>query len=212
MLTYNDKQKVISVLDDVLGVGTTLKTNERVHYCPFCNHHKKKLNINVENQKWHCWVCDAKGKKIYSLLRKLKVSKEYINTINKVYEDGYLITDEEKDGEPKQLFLPREFESLLKPKMNPHYLRAISYLKKRGIFESDIIKYNIGYCETGEYRNRIIIPSYDSKNMLNYFIARSFYENEKYSYKNPPISKNVISFSETRYQCYQYSTTRKGPK
>ena len=29
-------------------------------------------------------------------------------------------------------------------------------------------------------------------NMLNYFIARSFYKDEKYAYKNPPISKNII--------------------
>jgi DNA primase len=193
MLTYNDKQKVISILDDVLGVGSTLKSNERVHYCPFCNHHKKKLNINVENQKWHCWVCDAKGKKISSLLWKLKASKEYLNTIKTLYDDGYLVSDTDDDIEPTRIFLPREFQSLLKSKRNnPHYNRAINYLKKRGIFESDIIKYNIGYCESGDYMNRIIIPSYDKKNMLNYFIARSFYEDETHAYKNPPISKNVI--------------------
>jgi DNA primase len=45
----------------------------------------------------------------------------------------------------------------------------------------------------GPYANRIIIPSYDSNNKLNYFLARSFYESGL-KYKNPPVSKNVIVF------------------
>ena len=65
-------------------------------------------------------------------------------------------------------------------------------MENRGIFKDDIVKYNIGYCEEGDYKNRVIIPSYDKNNVLNYFIARSFYKNEKHAYKNPPISKNVI--------------------
>jgi DNA primase len=195
MLTYNDKQKVISILDDLLGVGTSLKNNERVHYCPFCNHHKKKLNVNLETQKYHCWVCDTKGNRIYSLLKKLKAGKQYIDIINQIYNDGYLITKEDTDDvQPKQLFLPKEFISLTKPNpKNPHYIRAIKYLTNRGISHTDIIKYNIGYCETGDYKNRIIIPSYDKNNMLNYFIARSFYKDEKFKYKNPPIGKNIVA-------------------
>jgi len=44
------------------------------------------------------------------------------------------------------------------------------------------------------YSNRIIIPSYDLDNRLNYFIARSIHSEEKFKYKNPPVSKNVIMF------------------
>ena len=44
------------------------------------------------------------------------------------------------------------------------------------------------------YSNRIIIPSYDLDNRLNYFIARSIHAEEKFKYKNPPVSKNVIMF------------------
>ncbi len=45
----------------------------------------------------------------------------------------------------------------------------------------------------GPYASRIIIPSYDCNNKLNYFLARSFYESGL-KYKNPPVSKNVIVF------------------
>ena len=66
-------------------------------------------------------------------------------------------------------------------------------MKKRNITNKDIIKYEIGFCEEGLYRNRIIIPSYDNNNKLNYFIARNFYKGGM-KYKNPPVSKNVIMF------------------
>jgi DNA primase (bacterial type) len=58
----------------------------------------------------------------------------------------------------------------------------------------EVLKYNIGYCEEGLYSGRIIIPSYNEDGELNYFVARSFYEDEKMKYKNPPVSRDVIVF------------------
>ena len=44
-------------------------------------------------------------------------------------------------------------------------------MTKIDLTKEDIIRYNIGYCDTGMYSNRIIIPSYDRDNRLNYFIV-----------------------------------------
>lgn len=96
-----------------------------------------------------------------------------------------------------KLQLPKEFKQLyFKPSglFNPIYNTAIHYLSQRGIKESEIVKYNIGYCEDGLYGGRIIIPSYDDSGELNYFIARSFYEDETMKYKNPPVNRDVIVF------------------
>jgi DNA primase len=105
---------------------------------------------------------------------------------------------EEDDENTSQLFLPSEFKSALELSnsiTNPLERNAISYLKQRGITKKHIIKYNIGFCPKGLYGGRIIVPSYDSKNQLNYFIARSIFPEEKQKYKNPPVSKDVIVFS-----------------
>ena len=195
MLSQRDKSTIIGILDETLGVGTSLKGNEQAHHCPFCHHHKKKLQINLDTQQWHCWVCDAKGKKITSLLKRLHVDSKRVRKIYEIYGDDYIVstsTEEEK----VELRLPNEFRSLLKePKgLNPLFRKVKQYAKQRGITREDIIKYNIGYCDSGHYANRIIIPSYDSDNRLNYFIARSVYDEEKFKYKNPPVSKNVIMF------------------
>ena len=195
MLSGKNKIVVITILDTTLGVGSSLKGNEQQHHCPFCHHHKKKLQVNLDTQQWHCWVCNSKGRSISSLLRKLNVDKRDLDRLHKIYGDepAYSPTEEYVI----KLQLPKEFKQLhFKPSglFNPVYNKAIHYLTQRGITDSEIVKYNIGYCEDGLYSGRIIIPSYDESGELNYFIARSFYEDEKMKYKNPPVNRDVIVF------------------
>ena len=197
MLSHHEKQSVINILDDILGVGTSMKNDEQAHYCPFCHHHKKKLQINLKTQKWHCWVCDAKGKRIQRLLKRLNVDSRKLKKIYEIYGDDYVVYSKDTEEEQVELRLPNEFQSLLKVpkgKVNPLYRKVLDYAKSRNLSKEDIRKYNIGYCDSGHYANRIIIPSYDSDNRLNYFIARSVFTEEKFKYKNPPVSKNVIMF------------------
>jgi len=52
----------------------------------------------------------------------------------------------------------------------------------------------MGYCDSGKYRNMIIIPSYDENGKLNYFSARSFDKNSYIKYRNPDCSRNIIPF------------------
>ena len=113
-----------------------------------------------------------------------------------IYGDDYVVYNSTEEEKEIELRLPNEFQSLLKePKgFNPLFRKVKEYADKRGITKEDITRYNIGYCDSGHYANRIIIPSYDSNNRLNYFIARSVFDEEKFKYKNPPVSKNVIMF------------------
>lgn len=197
MLSHHEKQQVINILDDVLGPGTSMKGDEQAHYCPFCHHHKKKLQVNLQTQQWHCWVCDAKGKRIQRLLRRLQVDSHKLKKIYEIYGDDYVVYSNTTEEEKVELRLPNEFRSLLeepKGKINPLFRKVKDYARKRGITQGDIKRYNIGYCDSGHYANRIIIPSYDNDNRLNYFIARSVYDEEKFKYKNPPVSKNIIMF------------------
>ena len=194
MLNTTQKHTVISVLDSTLGYHSTLKGNELAFYCPFCHHHKQKLQVNTETQKWHCWTCNSGGKKLTSLLRKLDVDKKTISVIREIYGDTNY--NPQKDDSDAKVFinLPKEYISLAtEPKgFNPEYKHAMHYLTQRGIGMAEIVKYNIGYCKDGLYARRIIIPSYNSDGSLNYFISRSYYSEERMKYKNPPISKNIV--------------------
>ena len=164
MLSQRDKSVIINILDEVLGVGTSLRGNEQAHHCPFCHHHKKKLQVNLETQQWHCWVCDSKGRKIQTLLRRLHVDSKKIKKVYEIYGDDYIVSATPTDEEKVELRLPSEFKSLLvEPKgLNPLYRKVVQYAKDRGITKEDIIRYNIGYCDGGIYTNRITIEIIDS--------------------------------------------------
>jgi len=70
-------------------------------------------------------------------------------------------------------------------------LYPLNYLKSRGILKEDIIRWKIGYCMEGEYKGRIVIPSFGLTGHCNYFTARTFTDDWK-KYFNPPISRDII--------------------
>ena len=60
-----------------------------------------------------------------------------------------------------------------------------------------MIKHSMGYTTQGVYRGRIVIPSFDGDDKINYFVARS-YINHKMKYKNPEYPKEEIIFNESK--------------
>ena len=78
------KYELVKLLEKVLYPSYEMKGGEHAFHCPFCNHHKKKLQVNFETQKWHCWVCNAGGHKIGILLRKINAPKQIISEVLKI--------------------------------------------------------------------------------------------------------------------------------
>ena len=187
---------LIILLESVLGTSYKTSRGNHAFKCPFCQHHKNKLEINVvTNEKsenpWHCWVCEAKGKTIRSLFKSTKVPANKIAELNMIVVPGKKEFKQHLDV----ISLPKEFISLINiDKLDKvtslEARRALRFLKKRGITQEDIIKYNIGFCYDGPYKNRVIIPSYDETGSVNYFIARAFID-EMTKYKNPPTDAKL---------------------
>ena len=187
-----NKLRLVQLLESVLSNGNLNdKSKEITYQCPFCKHHKKKLNINLISEKWHCWVCGIGGHKISGLFRKLKVEKRFYDLLNKIVGSSINVNTSKNY---EHLVLPQEFISLSKTnKNNPEVKNALTYLKKRNITSQDILKYNIGYCEKGKYGGMIIIPSYDKDGLLNFFTGRSYYD-VNFKHLNPTVSKDIIGF------------------
>jgi hypothetical protein len=189
-------QALVAIVNSVLGSGKATSKGNYAYYCPFCKHHKPKLEVNFTENKeginpWQCWVCSKRGKKLTQLLKALDIPKEKIIELKSYLKvDTQDITPVSTD----KVHLPKEFISLINPPKSVMAKHAIAYLKKRGINDDDIIKYNLGYCESGTYANRIIVPSYDENGALNYFTARSFEKDNPVKYKNPNASRNIIPF------------------
>ena len=190
--------KIVNLLSRVVGnTGRRLKkSNEYMFWSPFISHHKPKLQINIQTQKWHCWVSNQGGHNLFQLFKKLKASKEHFDELVDIVGDSKSLSLSSKFNKVKDkkiVRLPNEFVPLWKDGINIIKKHAMIYLQNRGINLIDIIRYGIGYCEEGLYANRIIVPSYSSDGELNYFVGRDIYEGGM-KYKNPPVSKNVIGF------------------
>ena len=160
-------------------------------WSPFISHHKPKLQINVQTQKWHCWVSNQGGHNLFQLFKKLKASKEHFDELVELVGDKKYVRKNTNKEDKKIVRLPNEFKPLWLDGNSIIRKHAIVYLKNRGITLVDVIRYGMGYCEEGLYANRIIVPSYSSDGELNYFVGRDIYEGGM-KYKNPPVSKDVI--------------------
>jgi len=190
-------QPLIALANSVLGTGKQTARGNFAYHCPFCNHHKPKLEINfTENKKgenpWHCWVCDKRGKRLAQIFKQVSASPKAMEELRALVKTE---TAEKEVVVSEAVNLPKEFKTFKNISQNNIIGRhALAYLKSRNITEEDILKYNIGYCESGPYKNMVIIPSYDGEGRLNYFTGRSFEKDVKIKYKNPSVSRDIIPF------------------
>jgi len=183
---------VDSLLKELLGVGDVKSKGNKAYFCPFCKHHKKKLEVHPDSGRWNCWVCNTRGLSIYSLLKKLDVDKKYFNALSQF--NTYTHTQTTIVGE-SALSLPRDFTPLYEPFPDSfESKRVISYLSSRGVTEDLIKKYKIGYCPIGSYQQRIIIPSYDRDGRLNFFVSRAYRDNTTSPYRNPNTCRDIVFF------------------
>ena len=187
---------LVNLVNGVLGTGKRTARGNQSYSCPFCHHHKPKLEVNFTENKeginqWACWACGKKGKTIRSLFKQVEVDSSYFHELSKLVKN----VSRDDIGEVKHsiLELPKEFKTFLNNKdiISRH---AFTYLKERDITKQDILKYNIGYCDSGQYAKMIVIPSYDANGKLNYYTARSFEKDPYTKYRNPETSRDIIPF------------------
>tara|TARA_B100001123_G_scaffold74689_3_gene84267 strand:+ start:90568 stop:91506 length:939 start_codon:yes stop_codon:yes gene_type:complete len=190
-----NRQQAKKILHETFGYYSD-KGNELLFACPACDHHKRKLSVNLDKNAFKCWVCDYRGRNIRHLVRRfgsyrqLQKWDEISGRADLSGFDSLFMVSSERN-EKQKLDLPEEFETLTSTKIPATGTYAHKYLMSRGLSRSDIVRWKIGYCFSGEYRNRIIVPSFDEDGDVNYFMARS-YNGDSYKYKNPKASKDVV--------------------
>ena len=197
----NDEYRLIfDILTQILG-------NPRNHYptkgqaswnCPVCDDGRGKGNFEVNYKKnvFQCWSCgeteDTHGS-IYKLI-KTWGNQQQLSNYN-------LLRPEHKSKSEvieEKVFtgLPAGFIKFTDA--NPDsftFKQAYNYIKDRGISDEIINKYDIGYTLEGKHHHRIIIPSRNADNEIDYFSART-YVNAKKKYDNPEYPKELIIFNE----------------
>ena len=195
---------MVELLSDVLGSPHQhYESKGQISFdCPVCADEKGldngdgkgNLEINYIRHVYKCWACgETHG-------TQGPLGKLFDGYATKAQKKIYnLIKPEELKQEDKKkvrLRLPEGFTTFKdsNPRFIPH-IEAYKYLQSRGITDDIIDRYKIGYTATGDYAYRIVVPSYNTENTLNYFVARAWVP-KKMKYKNPPVPKDEIIFGE----------------
>ncbi len=199
-------EKLVLLLESFLG--DPRKHNKRARQisfdCPNCSamkgieyDHKGNLEISYKDGIYHCWACgetdNTKGR-LSNLVKNYSDKKTLSEFYKLKFKFNEFKTVEEKKEELK---LPEEYVKLDGKLGNPVFNAAFSYLYSRGINDYHIKRFEIGYCLTGKYQNRVVIPSYDLENKLNFFVTRAINpKTTKFKYLNPSVEKQLIIFNE----------------
>jgi len=207
---------IVNILENFLG-------SSRSHYehksqvgfdCPVCSAEKGKYNgdgkgnlaINYGKGVYKCWSCWERNNMHGSIIYLIK---KYGNAQN--LKDYLLVapkidrrSQEHKELEPIKVKYPESFREFSKSKeYHTNFTTAYKYVKKRGLPDSILEKFNVGFTCDGKRSDRIIIPSFDINGELNYYIARSWDKYSKAKYMNPEsgvdaLDKQHIIFNEGR--------------
>lgn len=220
--------RIRDILTEVLGSpkNEPYSSGWQSFNCPYCasmdgvdSDGKFNMETNVEHGcVFHCWKCETKGK-LSKLLRdfgngaQMSEYKDILNSIrnSSMYQLGTTDSSLEMIDVETYISLPREYVKLTSDMTDN---MALEYLRKRGITDDIINKYNIGYtsyCKDFFHKNRVIIPSYDEMGELNYWVGRDYTGINKVKYCNPKIQKTSIVFNEGLVNWYEDITLVEGP-
>lgn len=183
---------------------------KEVHFnCPFCGDTRHRMYVSLFNGTVYCHNCNFSGT-IVSLIQNVEgVSWTRANEIFNDVKGSFSIPEnvgkelEEKileggfrlDMVKRPIPLPEEYRPLKPGEINLVGKKALRYLHKRGITDKQILQHNFGYCISGEYANRVIIPITEN-GKLRFWVARAIGTTAFLKEKSPSNEEWNISKSE----------------
>ncbi|WP_345993002.1 DNA primase [Sulfurimonas sp. HSL-1716] len=163
MISNDSIEQLKARLDilDVVGSYIELKKNGANFKapCPFHDEKSPSFVVSPSKQIYHCFGCGAGGDSIRFVMEYEKLSyPEAIEKLAGQYNFSLRYTDNKNQQKRSPLLdrLNEYYQTLL-----THNKEALSYLKDRGIFESSIEKFGIGYAP-----GSVQTISYIQKNMF----------------------------------------------
>lgn len=182
--------------------------------CPECSEQKGmphgdgkgNLEVNYSKGVFKCWACNQSNDMHGSIRKLIKIYgtgkdiKDFddLKEFFEINQYQAVDSDDPKKKKKKVNSLPKEYMPLSTyPKDTVEYNKAMSYLKNRNITDDIIEEFNIGFALKGKYAGRIIIPCYDRKGKINYFVSRA-YDGRTPKYLNPEADRSEIIPNEYR--------------
>jgi hypothetical protein len=176
-----EQEALVELLEDVLGDhGLHYPNRGQIQFnCPVCDDDRNKhnLEINYFDNVYKCWACgDSEGThgKLGKLFDKYgnKKQKKLYNILKPEEVEKKVRVKKPKVTLPENFTLFKDSHPIY-----PVRKQAYNYLKS-------------------SHMGRIVIPSYNLKGELNYYVGRSWDVNSRAKYRNPEAEKDQIIFWE----------------
>jgi DNA primase len=191
------RERKLAALRRALHDDGYVKGDEAFFFCTYsqgCNglHHKRKLQVNLQTDLMHCWVCGFHGGSLLKILWRLgEQDPDYL-----AYKEEVEAKRGSRRSRPAKEYervrLPAEFRTLSRPSDSLYSRQALAYLTSRGVTPEDILDYKLGYCAEGRYAERVIVPSFDEYGELNFFVGRGVWERVQPPYLSGEFDKDIV--------------------
>lgn len=189
---------------------------KEIHFdCIFCSDTRQRMYVNIDSGKVHCHNCNYGGT-IINLIqfvegiswsqamyryKDIKGSQKLPQKVSEEIQQRMIMGQYRVDTDKRAIPLPEEYQ-LLSGSSNIVAKRAIKYLHSRKISDKQIEQHKFGFCVSGEYENRIIIPITEYGE-LKFWVARaignvSFMKEKSPSDEEYQISKSEVIFNIDR--------------
>lgn len=199
--------QAIDFIERTFGQGIISNSGLNISVlCPRCKsrkpfgYSKKKLVIKTDDFKCHCWVCGLKSPNIFPVLSKYfsNSKEEFLLTFGQstLTANTLLSSQEILDEVDQPISLPPN-SKLLAIHQKEYRYHTDYLLKRRGLTERELYYWKIMVSDHPDFKNRVIIPSFDSEGDLNYYTARKILDKGRgVKYKNPEVDRKSIIFNE----------------
>lgn len=151
---------------------------------------KAKLWVNPSNDRFNCWVCGFHGGSLAVLM--VPGSNEIREYLESRPLAESVVGSSASDEKPRCCTMPDGFTPF---RLSGTISEApyLSYLIKRGVTEQAIMLYRLGYVESGDIGGRVVVPSFDALGSINFWSARTIWNDVRPTYKLPHATKNIVS-------------------
>lgn len=195
----------VEILREIFGdVKYNSNSHETFMFCPNgCHDKKRKLQINIKKNTGQCWVCGGSGKggikgNIFYFLNRFasrSQKKKYLSTIDFKVEDEYGWLDV---GNTHSLDLPESYRFVFDGDSHTKDLALDYLINEMGLSDEVILQNQIGYCDTGEFADRVVFPSFGENGKLNYYVGKTLVDDfPKYKdVESEIVRKRDIVFNE----------------
>lgn len=149
------------------------KGHDYYFYCPNkCHAFKKKLSVDLDKNKYHCWICGYGGGDVYFLMKKFFPNsyEDWGHFFPSLPKSGKILTNEEKSFDASVVL---DFDGSL-PLVSDYWNKlpqiVMEYLLRKRITRALSSAWNIRFSPTQE--PFLVVPSIGSDGNVDYYTKR----------------------------------------